>query len=160
MTAICHCCGQPIKVARAKAPKAPTFKGYDDWAAAHLAAKLAACAALGDHWAILPGASVIARVPAAWVSCKVFGRTSKSPRDMRIPAARFWPNGLLPRGPEYALEGPREPELTSEAMAAWRKFQTITDVERRNVATLEWMANNPTHRPHGWTPVIVTGEAA
>jgi hypothetical protein len=119
MTRICECCGQPIKAARAKAPKAPTFKSYDDWAPAHLAAKLAACADLGVHWAIQPGASVIARVPAAWVACKVFARVSKSPRDVRMPAARFWPNGLLPRGPEYAVEYRREPELTREEMAEW-----------------------------------------
>jgi len=118
MAKICECCGQPIKAVRAKAPKAPTFKGYDDWAPAHLAAKMAACAELGDHWAILPGASVIARVPAAWVACKVFARVSKSPRDLRMPAARFWPNGLLPRGPEYAAEYPREPAYVRPALPA------------------------------------------
>jgi hypothetical protein len=90
---------------------APKFKGYDDFSPAHTAAKRAACAELGLRWALVPGASVIARLPAAWVACKVFGRVSKSPRDVRTPAARFWPNGLLPIGPEYAEEGPREPQL-------------------------------------------------
>ena len=107
MNAICICCGQPIRAARA-AKAAPKFKGYDDFSAANVAAKRAACAELGLSWALVPGASAIARLPAAWVACKVFGRVSKSPRDVRLPAARFWPNGLLPVGPEYAEEGPRE----------------------------------------------------
>jgi len=81
-----------------------TFKNYDDFSAANRAAKLAACEAHGLHWHLVPGASALARLPAAWVACKVFGRTSKSPRDVRLPAARFWPNGLLPVGPEYAAE--------------------------------------------------------
>jgi hypothetical protein len=104
MPTICICCGQPIKAKRSTAAKAVTFKGYDDWSPAHTAAKQAAAAAYGDHWHLVPGASVIATLPAAWVSCKVFGRTSKTPRDGRIPAARFWPNGMLPNGPAYVGE--------------------------------------------------------
>jgi hypothetical protein len=101
MTTICECCGQPIR-ARKSAPKAPTFKAWADWMPAHRAAKLAACNLHGDRWSIQPGAYVHARLPAAWVACKVFGRVSKTPRDVRLPAAQFWPNGMLPAGPEYA----------------------------------------------------------
>lgn len=101
MATTCTCCGQVIRMKRRTAP---TFKGYDDWTPAVQAAKQAACDELGELWAIKPGASILATVPAAWVSCKVFGRVSHSPRDMRLPAARFWPDGLLPRGPEYATE--------------------------------------------------------
>lgn len=100
-TQICQCCGQPI---RAKRAKAPTFKGYDDFIPVLQIAKYAAQAARGDHWAIIPGASVMARLPAAWTRCKVFGRISASPRDRRLPAAQFWPDGILPAGPEYAGE--------------------------------------------------------
>jgi hypothetical protein len=143
MNRICECCGQAIKPARAKAPKAPTFKGYDDWSAAHLAAKLAACAELGDHWAILPGASVIARVPAAWVACKVFARVSKSPRDVRMPAARFWPNGLLPRGPDYPTEGRYEPTLTRAEMADWHATREATANAMREADAAAYRASRP-----------------
>jgi hypothetical protein len=99
---ICECCGQPIRASRK--PARPVFKGYDDFTLAVMAAKNAAVSELGLHWRLMPGASVLATLPAAWVACKVFGRTSKSPRDTRLPAARFWANGLLPVGPEYAAE--------------------------------------------------------
>jgi len=105
----CECCGQQIRAVRNPAAKAPRFKGYDDYAAASVAAKNAAAAELGLHWHLVPGASVLATLPAAWVACKVFGRTSKSPRDVRLPAARFWANGLLPLGPDYAAEYAWEP---------------------------------------------------
>jgi hypothetical protein len=67
---------------------------------------------------------VIARLPAAWVACKVFGRVSKSPRDVRMPAARFWPNGLLPIGPEYvedyAREAPPRPQADEHVRSFFR----------------------------------------
>ena len=100
---ICQCCGQPIKAQRAPR-KAPTFKGYADWSPAHTRAKMRACAELGASWKLIAGASVIATLPAAWVSCKVFGRTSRTPRDVRLPAARFWDAGMLPAGPDYGAE--------------------------------------------------------
>lgn len=102
LSTICPCCGQRVRAKRART--APTFKGYDDWSPAHTRAKQRACAELGFDWKLISGASVIATLPAAWVACKVFGRTSKSPRDVRLPAARFWDNGLLPAGPAYGDE--------------------------------------------------------
>jgi hypothetical protein len=33
-------------------------------------------------------------------------RWSKTPRDRKLPVAKFWPNGSLPIGPEYALSAP------------------------------------------------------
>jgi len=110
---ICQCCGQPIKAKRSAA--APTFRGYDDWTKAHSEAKRAAMAAHGLNWKLADGASVVATLPAAWVSCKVFGRTSKSPRDVRLPAARFWADGLLPRGPVYTADYARETDATITA---------------------------------------------
>jgi hypothetical protein len=87
---------------------AKSFRAYDDFTAAHSAAKAAACAALGPRWSLAPRASVLGRVPAAWVACKVFGRVSKSPRDMRMPAACYWPGGALPVGPVYSADYARE----------------------------------------------------
>jgi len=112
----CECCGQPIRASRK--PARPVFKGYDDFTPALVAAKNAAVAELGLHWHLLPGASVIATLPAAWVACKVFGRTSKAPRDTRLPAARFWQNGLLPVGPDYAAEYAWEPRAGADMAEA------------------------------------------
>lgn len=83
---------------------AKSFKNYDDFSAANVAAKRAVAADVGLHWHLVPGASAMARLPAAWTACKVFSRVSRSPRDVRLPAARYWPNGTLPIGPEYTAE--------------------------------------------------------
>lgn len=84
-----------------------TFRGYDDFVVAYNAARKNIVLALGANWHLVPAAYQWARVPAAWASCKVFGRVSKAPRDMRIPNARYWPEGKLPVGPEYAAPAPR-----------------------------------------------------
>jgi hypothetical protein len=81
-----------------------SYKSYDDFSAASVAAKRAVAADVGMHWHLVPGASAMARLPAAWTACKVYGRVSKSPRDVRLPAAHYWPTGALPIGPEYAPE--------------------------------------------------------
>lgn len=92
------------------------YKGHADFQAAHTAAKYAACYELGPHWKLVRGASVRARLPAAWTRCtigKSVGvngkptgkaiRTAKSARDVRLPAECFWDGGL-PVGPEYFAE--------------------------------------------------------
>lgn len=97
----------------------PSYKGHADFQAAHTLAKYAAAFELGLHWKLVPGASVRARLPAAWVTHKVGVmqsnsvngsgtkgraiRTCRTPRDVRLPAACFWENGL-PIGPEYFAE--------------------------------------------------------
>ena len=100
-TNVCACCGQTIKATKARA-SAKSFKAWADFTPALMAARKAAVAALGERWHLVPGASVWARVPTAWVSCKVFARSSVTPRDIRMPAAKFWPAGALPIGAEYA----------------------------------------------------------
>ena len=94
-----------------------SFKGYDDWSPAHTAAKWRAVEAHGLCWALVPGAFVRCRVPASWVACRVYGRTSRSPRDIRMPAAHFWPDGRLPIGPEYERAAPFTLTPTEEADA-------------------------------------------
>jgi hypothetical protein len=85
----------------------PHYRGYDDFVPAFNAARHAAIAAYGERWALNPDARVWARLPAAWVTVKLSqGRTSTAPRDQRLPAARFWPKGRLPIGPEYAEPAP------------------------------------------------------
>lgn len=98
---ICVCCGQKI-TARAAKPARKSFVGYDDFVPAFNVARHAAAAALGHRWQFVPGASIWARLPAAWVRCTVYGRVSTAPRDHRMPAAQYWPGGTLPIGPEYA----------------------------------------------------------
>lgn len=99
----------------------PSYKGHADFQAAHTLAKYAAAFELGLHWKLVPGASVRARLPAAWVRCPISAggsgingsgrgrvlRYSKSARDIRLPAACFWEDGL-PVGPEYFAEYPWE----------------------------------------------------
>jgi hypothetical protein len=105
--AICQCCGQTIKpAAKSAKPRATvrTFKGYDDFHAALVAAQTAVCASLGERWKLIRGASVYARVPRAWVAVKTAHANLPGHRDMRLPAARFWPAGELPNGPEYTTE--------------------------------------------------------
>jgi hypothetical protein len=104
IVAVCPCCGQSIKPASRKS--APSFKGYDDFVAAFNAARHAIIAELGERWWLVPGASTWARIPAKWAACKVFGRVSNAPRDRRLPAARYWPAGAMPIGPEYAEPAP------------------------------------------------------
>jgi hypothetical protein len=98
---------------------AKSFKGYDDFSAANVAAKRAVAADVGLAWHLVSGASVLARLPATWTACKVFARVSRSPRDVRLPAARYWPNGILPVGPvyeaEYAWAAPFNAEPIAEA---------------------------------------------
>jgi len=100
MSTICQCCGQTIRAKRATRV-AKSFTGYDDFVPAFNAARQAAIAELGPRWYLVPGASIRARVPTAWVACKVYGRTSTAPRDQRFPAAQFWADGALPAGPDY-----------------------------------------------------------
>ena len=152
MTRICECCGQTVKAKRAaKAPAVKalvaSFKGYDDFAPALDAAKAAARAALGNRWDLVLGATAIARVPAAWTRCKVYGRTSTGPRDMRLPVAEFWPSGVLPVGPEYAADYKREPSHNEAAETARRRHRAaidyVRDMQRSNAG---WTVCGWSHR--------------
>jgi antirestriction protein ArdC len=135
--------GRPARAKRPQTPAKPgkpgngasvvampaRIKDYDTFIAARRVACQAACDVHGLRWALAEGASVWARVPAAWVACRVFGRVSRSPRDQRMPAAQFWPAGRLPVGPQYAAEQPRETGpiayptgiTTNGPSEAWRK---------------------------------------
>ena len=86
-------------------PAVNTYRGYDDFMAARWIAAQAAGESLGSSWHLIPGASVWARVPAAWVRWQGTAVSGKSPRDMILPAARYWPGGTLPVGPDR----PRRP---------------------------------------------------
>jgi hypothetical protein len=76
---------------------------------AYTRAREAAARAVGVRWYLDPAVTVKARVPVAWVACKLSRSTSTSPRDINVPRAEFWPDGLLPLGPEYAEHGPIDP---------------------------------------------------
>src|SRR6202048_1429875 len=83
-----------------------TFKGFDDFMPAYTAARLAAREAFGERWYLFPEATCYARLPVAWANCHIFGGVKRSPRDVHMPKARFWPGGVLPTGPDYAEYGP------------------------------------------------------
>jgi hypothetical protein len=82
----------------------PTIKDYDGWIAARNLARANAVEQCGARWQYTPANGVWARLPAKWSSYKIFGRSVRTPRDQVIPAARFWPDGVLPIGPEYAAQ--------------------------------------------------------
>jgi hypothetical protein len=68
-------------------------------------AREAATAEFGERWDLQPEAFIRARLPAQWASVQVVSgkghRTSRAPRDQKLPIARFWPGGVLPVGPIY-----------------------------------------------------------
>lgn len=124
------------------------YRGYDDFQAAHTRAKWAACYELGEHWKRVAGASVRARLPAAWTACKVGvvpgvnGKTgakalrvARSPRDVSLPAACFWPDEMLPVGPEYYLDEyalddgstPLAPRNENDNFVWWNEQETLPE---------------------------------
>jgi hypothetical protein len=78
-----------------------TFRGFDDFMPAFTAARMLAMADHGIRWWLAPG-TLKARLPAAWVRWQGLAVSGKSPRDVNMPSARYWPGGVLPVGPEYA----------------------------------------------------------
>jgi hypothetical protein len=86
-----------------------SYTCWDDFMPAYTRAREAAARAVGVRWYLDPAVTVKARVPVAWVACKLSRSTSTSPRDINVPRAEFWPDGLLPLGPEYAEHGPIDP---------------------------------------------------
>jgi hypothetical protein len=96
---------------KVEAKPAPTFIGYEDFVPAYNAARRALITEVGEHWHLYPQYYRWARLPVAWVQVRVAGRTqagelgerwATASRDHRLPIARFWPDGQLPIGPEYA----------------------------------------------------------
>jgi hypothetical protein len=99
----------------------PHFRAYADFVPVFNAARRAAIEVYGEGWSINPEAYVWARLPVAWVRCKVATgkrsfRFSATSRDHKLPVAKFWPRNRLPIGPEYAppirLEDPSVPLAT------------------------------------------------
>lgn len=105
----CPHCGGELAPAAPAAPRrsAGAFADHDAFVAAFTAAAARATAECGARWMLNPAARVMARVPAAWVNYRVFRRAVTGRRDTALPAARFWPDGTLPVGPDYAAEPPR-----------------------------------------------------
>ncbi len=72
-----------------------------------IAASRAACAAHGDMWVIVPGASAWADIPGKLRSFKTRHGARVIMPYARIPAEKFWPHGL-PAGVVMEPEGPRD----------------------------------------------------
>jgi hypothetical protein len=104
----------PLPVARKRGRPAgskkagATFRGFDDFVPAFNAARYAAIAMHGENWWLRPEACLKARLPRAWAKCVGKYHSSKGLRDVNFPVARFWPNGMLPAGPEYATDDAAE----------------------------------------------------
>jgi len=102
----CPHCGGSLAPVTPAAPRrsAGSFADRDSFVAAFAVAAARATAECGARWMLDTAARVVARVPAAWVNYRVHRRAVAGRRDMTLPAARFWPEGRLPIGPDYAPE--------------------------------------------------------
>lgn len=69
---------------------------YAEFSALSLDAKRAAQSALGDSWALKAG--IWAELPARLAPAeKHGGMTVRDPRVQKLPVAKFWRDGVLPR---------------------------------------------------------------
>jgi len=106
------------------------FSSWDDWWPVCRAARARAASELGARWD-LDASTMHARIPSAWANIKLpIGVVKHGPRDIHVPAAKYWPAGVLPAGPEYAGRGPAEV----------RKSATVTRLRAPafNLAPVEW----------------------
>ena len=142
ITACPHCGGSLAPAPR----KAGEFTGHDDFHAGLREAIARAIAELGADWQRMPGGYVWARVPAPWARYKAFRRTVAGRRDLTMPAARFWPAGTLPRGPDYATPCADTPADLHRRFAArcevWRddarEFALIAFRARKRLEFARW----------------------
>lgn len=100
---------------------------WDQWDPMWRAAAQAAAGEHGPQWHLHPE-TLNGRISTAWANIKLpIGTTKHGPRDVHIPAARFWPGGVLPVGPEYAERGALDAsgDLSRGPMPAqaWREQQ-------------------------------------
>ena len=93
-----------LKAARAAVKARVRDLDYDSYLEAFRYARSRA-EAVNPRWMVSAEDSVSARLPKAWVSFKSMGRTITGCRDVRIPAPRYWPGGLIPDGAEVATPG-------------------------------------------------------
>jgi hypothetical protein len=106
------------------------FSSWEDWWPVCRAARARASADLGARWD-LDASTLHARIPSAWANIKLaIGGTKHGPRDIHMPAAKYWPGGVLPYGPEYAARGPVD----------GRKAATVTRLRAPalELAPVEW----------------------
>lgn len=91
------------KTRRARKAAAMTGEAFFD---ARMAACRAVAAEHGERWDLVPGASQWASIPSKLRSFKTArGTTIKCRADARLPAARYWPGGVLPDGVTVAPTG-------------------------------------------------------
>ena len=90
----------PVESAPAPTRKAKAGMTAEAFYDARLAATRAACADLGDGWALVPGASGWAVIPPGLRAFKTTHGARVRMPDVRMPAARYWIGGL-PSGVEF-----------------------------------------------------------
>lgn len=74
-------------------------------------AKASAHAEYGNRWFLVSGASQLITIPARLASFKgPLGTTIKMRRDLRVPAVRYWQDGVFPDGVSVTLECAPDPE--------------------------------------------------
>jgi len=97
---------------------AHTIRNFDDYTAmrrmACEAAGFTTATSVVDYFA----RTVPVTIPAKWSNCKIFGGTKRGPRDVRVPLARYWPGGELPRGMVMAQPAADHSALV-EGSAEW-----------------------------------------
>lgn len=111
-----------VKAKRARVVKGDGLQPGEAFVRGLRAARLAMVADVGERWHVVPGASTWCHLPTRLASYKTErGTRISNPRDMRIPAARYWPGGVHPAGVELPTgERPDAMVAFSEALEARR----------------------------------------
>lgn len=97
------CAAARIRNARSSVTDAASWRDH------YLMAVIAVMRMHGRRWVFINHVGVPARIPAQWAAIKLSsGLTRKGRRDLRIPAAEFWPEGRFPRRVEIFPDYERE----------------------------------------------------
>jgi hypothetical protein len=109
----------------------------------------------GDSWRVAApfGRTELVTLASGYRSVKTErGTLLKWPRDMRVPAADYWPSGAFPEGVTIEADYPREDPAI--ATAAWKAQRTGDTAPKLVERSADW------HREHGYTLVGKTWIAA
>lgn len=114
----------PLIVVPATRKRAPVMMGALAFWALHAEAVQAIIGVYGLSWKCRApmGETELVQVPSKWRSCiGERGTRLNWPRETRMPAARFWPAGVLPGALEITPDVARHTSETREHDPAWHR---------------------------------------
>lgn len=139
------------------APKARAVRKAADkvsalqWFELRQRAHEAICAVYGERWKVCApiGETVLASLPSALRNGKTErGTKLRWHRDHRLPAAKYWPDGVIPGDVTYCDDGPRETK--QRAWGDMRDGMSNGGYEQWQAA---WAARNGLfYRSGAWVP--------